>query len=149
MFGLCFTYAMGILIIIASYATEPIYACLYRRCKFREYAHLEWTTNATLHFQRMAYQGIDSGEWTGQMDDIPKTKPGEILPELPMRATATVPFNVTEKSSTSDHNAQPHEGLELDSLIDSDDAADIVSLPRDSAPGNMRTGTPQERLETV
>lgn len=145
MFGLCFTYAMGILIIAASYAAEPICACLYRRFKYREYAHLEWTTNATLHFQRMAYQGIDSGEWTGQMDDIPRTKPGEMLAELPMRATAAVPYDVSEKSNASDQSTHTHEEIELDSLIDSDDAADTVSLPHDPAPGSMRVGTPPER----
>lgn len=129
MFGLCFTYAMGSLIILASYATEPIFACLYRRFKFREYAHLEWTTNAALHFQRMAYQGISSGEWTGQMDDIPRTRPGEILAELPMRAPPTIPDDLSGKDSASDQNDETQQGIELDSLIDSDDAADIVSLP--------------------
>lgn len=141
MFGLCFTYAMGILIIVASYATEPICACLYRRHKFKEYAQLEWTTNAILHFQRMAYQGINSGEWTGEMDDIPRTKPGEILAELPMRTAATVLQGMSEKDSTSDQDDQTHEALELDSLIDSGEAAEMVSLPLHSADRESRVNT--------
>lgn len=134
MFGLCFTYAVGILLIVASYATEPICACLYRRFKFREYAHLEWTTNATLHFQRMAYQGIDSGEWTGEMDNIPTTKAGEMLAELPMRAAATVPHDSgSEKGSTTDQTGQSHEDIELDSLMGGDDGVVVVSSPHDPA----------------
>lgn len=144
MFGLCFTYSMGILIIIASYVTEPVYACLYRRYKFREYAHLEWTTNSALHFQRMAYEGIESGEWTGQMDDIPKTRPGEILAELPMRAPATNPDNVSGKYSTSDQADRNHEDLELDSLIDSDDAATMNSLTHAPAERDIRLDIPAE-----
>ncbi|KAG6357529.1 hypothetical protein INS49_013406 [Diaporthe citri] len=135
MFGLCFTYAMGILLIVASYAAEPICACLYRRFKFREYAHLEWTTNATLHFQRMAYQGIDSGEWTGEMDSIPMTKAGEMLAELPMRAAATVPHDVSEKGTT-DQTGRSREDIELDSLIGGDDGVVVVSSPNDSTGRN-------------
>lgn len=132
MFGLCFTYATGVLLIVASYVAEPICACLYRRFKFREYAHLEWTTNATLHFQRMAYQGINSGEWTGEMDNIPMTKAGEMLAELPMRAAATVPHDVSGKGSTADQTEQSHEDVELDSLIGGDDGV-VVSSPNDPA----------------
>lgn len=133
MFGLCFTYAMGILIVAASYATEPICACLYRRFKLREHAHLEWTTNAFLHFQRMAYQGINSGEWTGQTDDVPRTKPGEMLAELPMRAGTTVPHEVSGKHSTGDQTGETHEEIELDSLIGSNDGVVVVSSPNDPA----------------
>lgn len=133
MFGLCFTYAMGVLIVVASYAAQPICACLHRRSKFKEYAHLEWTTNATLHFQRMAYQGINSGEWTGQMDDIPKTKPGEILAELPMRAATNVQNDVSGKISTTDQTGETEEEVELDSLIGSDDGVVVVSSTNDPA----------------
>lgn len=144
MFGLCFTYAAGILIIFVSYATGPIFAYLYRRYKLGEYAHVEWTTNATFHFQRMVYQGIESGEWTGELDDIPRTKPGEILAELPMRTTATVSHDVLGKNSTSDQDDQTHEVLELDSLVDSDDAVEMVSLPFDSTDRNSRVNSTGE-----
>lgn len=142
MFGLCFTYALGVLVIVASYATEPICACIYRRCKFREFADIEWKTNAALHFQRMAYQGINSGTWTGQTDDIPRTKPGEILADLPRCATATVEDDVSEKMSQSDQTGQTGGDVELDSLIGGDDAADVVSLPHDSSDRYMRVDTP-------
>lgn len=144
MVGLIFTYAMGILIIVASYATEPILACLYRRYKFGEYAHIEWTTNAALHFQRMAYQGINSGEWTGEMDDIPRTKPGEILADLPTRTAATVSHDASGKNSTSDQVDQTHETIEIDSLIGSDDAAEMFSPSFHRAARNSSVNTPEE-----
>lgn len=140
MFGLCFTYATGVLIIVASYATDPICACLYRRFKFREYAHLEWTTNTALHFQRMAYQGINSGEWTGHVDDIPRTRPGEILAELPMRAPPTVPDDVSGKDSTDDQADSNQEDLELDSLLGSEDATELASLPHEPSERDIRLG---------
>lgn len=121
MFGLMFTYAVGVLIIVASYVSEPILACLYRRYKYGEYAYLEWVTNATLHFQRMAYEGINSGTWSGQSDAIPSTKPGEILAELPTRAQITVPDDASEKTSPSNQTGQTDEGIELDSLIETND----------------------------
>lgn len=129
MFGLCFTYTLGLLFVAASYAAEPICSCLSRRFKLKEYADLEWKTNATLHLQRMAYQGIASGEWTGQADDIPKTKPGEILAELPMRAPGPIADDVSVKASISDQADGNHEAVDLDSLIGSDDAAEMVFLP--------------------
>lgn len=144
MFGLCFTYAVGLLLVVASYVAEPICSCLYRRYKFREYANLEWTTNATLHLQRMAYQGIDSGEWTGQVDDIPKTKPGEILPDLPMRAPVPIADDVSVKNSISDQADGNHEALDLDSLIGSDDAAEMVFLPFHPVDGNSGANTAAE-----
>lgn len=137
MFGLCFTYTVGLLLILASYITDPICSCLYRRYKFREYAHLEWVTNATLHFQRMAYQGVDSGEWSGQMDDIPRTQPGEVLVELPRRATTDLDQKKPENSSTTDQSEQTHENLEVDSLIDSAGVSDMVSLPGDPSDQNV------------
>lgn len=129
---------------MASYVTEPILACLYRRCKYREYAYLEWVTNATLHFQRMAYEGINSGTWSGQSDAIPRTKPGEILAELPTRAPVTVDDDASEKISPSDQTGQTDEGLELDSLIETNDTADTVSLHSDAAERDGRVDTPAE-----
>lgn len=150
MFGLCFTYAVGLLLIVASYVTEPIFSCLYRRYKFREYAHLEWTTNAILHLQRMAHQGVDSGSWTRQMDNIPTTKHGEILAELPMRATATESHDVPGKSSTTDRTGQTQKELELDSLIDSDNSANYVLIPHDLSDRAEHIAIPQihDNLDT-
>lgn len=70
-------------------------AWLYRRDQARkltrgEYKYLEWTSNGTLQLQRLAYQGIDPGKWSGYTDDIPMTEAGALLggltqcyPEVP------------------------------------------------------------------
>lgn len=62
-------------------------ACLYRRDQARklkrgEYRYLEWTSNGTLQLQRLAYQGIKSGKWSGYTDEIPMTESGALLGDL-------------------------------------------------------------------
>lgn len=83
MFGLCFIYVLGFLVVVISYLLEPIQAWLYHRKNAKEYAYLEWTANETLQLQRMAYQGLESGNWSRYTDRIPLTNPGEILADLP------------------------------------------------------------------
>lgn len=93
LFGLCFTYVTGTLIIIVSYILEPIYACIYRRNKYGEYTYLEWTTTETLQLQRTSYQGIGSGTWLGQTEAIPRTATGEKLANLPLSYCASINRN--------------------------------------------------------
>lgn len=51
---------------------------------FKHYTFLEWSTNETLQLQRLAYQGLGSGSWSGYADAIPTTQPGEELGNLPL-----------------------------------------------------------------
>jgi hypothetical protein len=83
LFGLCFTYITGIIIVLVSYVLGPIFSCLYRRHNYKEYAYLEWAATETLQLQRAGYQGLGSGTWSGYTDSIPKTQPGEILGNIP------------------------------------------------------------------
>lgn len=62
-------------------------AYLYRRnrtgkSKRGEYRYLEWTSNGTLQLQRLAYQGIKSGKWSGYTDEVPITESGALLGDL-------------------------------------------------------------------
>lgn len=82
LFGLYFTYATGILIILASYVAEPLLALFYSGPKYKEYKYLEWAANSTLQLQRLAYQGLGSEKWSNYTDDIPKTRPGYFLADL-------------------------------------------------------------------
>lgn len=82
-FGLCFIYVIGALIIAISYLLEHIQAWLYRRRNLKEYAYLEWTANETLQLQRMAYQGVGSGHWSRYTNRIPMTEAGDMLADLP------------------------------------------------------------------
>lgn len=72
----------GVLIIVISYTLEPIFECLYRRRKYREYTFLEWSASETLQLQRIGFQGIGSGTWSGYTDNIPRTKQDEALTSL-------------------------------------------------------------------
>lgn len=88
LFGLYFTFITGGLLIIISYILEPVFTCLYDRRKYREYTYLEWYTSETLQLQRMAFEGMNSGTWSGYTDTIPRTKQGEILGSLVSSAGA-------------------------------------------------------------
>lgn len=81
-FGLCFIYVLGALIVAISYLQEPIQSWLYRRWSLKEYAYLEWTANQTLQLQRMAYQGLASGQWSHITDRIPLTERDNMLADL-------------------------------------------------------------------
>lgn len=80
LFGLYFTYLAGLIIIILSLSLEPILAALYRRRQHGGYAYLEWASTETLQLQRMAFQGVKSGTWSGYTSAVPTTVPsGEIM----------------------------------------------------------------------
>ncbi|KAJ8133021.1 hypothetical protein O1611_g602 [Lasiodiplodia mahajangana] len=79
LFGLLFTFILGFLIISTSYLLEPISKFLYNRWGYKEYAHLEWTTNATLQLQRLAHEELGFGTWSKGTDEVPATKNGELL----------------------------------------------------------------------
>lgn len=72
----------GIVIIIVSYAIEPLLALFYSRRKYKEYKYLEWAANSTLQLQRLAYQGLGSQKWSNYTDDVPKTRTGYFLADL-------------------------------------------------------------------
>lgn len=82
LFGLCFTYVTGIVVILASYIAEPLLSLLSSRCKYEEHKYLEWAANSTLQLQRLAYQGLGSGKWTNYTGEIPKTRPEYFLADL-------------------------------------------------------------------
>lgn len=93
-FGLCFIYVVGALIIATSLLLEHIQAWLYRRRNLKGYAYLEWTVNETLQLQRMAYQGLASGHWSRYTDRIPLAEPSDTLANL----AGSYPFDVKEEA---------------------------------------------------
>lgn len=72
------------LIIIVPYSLEPISGYFYRRRDYSGYKYLEWTMNQTLQLQRLAYQGLGSGAWSGYTDTIPTTRDAYFLADLPL-----------------------------------------------------------------
>ncbi|PFH59429.1 hypothetical protein XA68_12406 [Ophiocordyceps unilateralis] len=83
--GLLLTYVLGLFIMAASYAIEPLYELLWRLRRYKEYSFLEWSANETLQLHRAAHQGIGSGTWTGFVDAVPKTEANEVLADLTLR----------------------------------------------------------------
>ncbi|KAI0449692.1 hypothetical protein F5B21DRAFT_517984 [Xylaria acuta] len=79
LFGLLFTFLVGVLTILTSYLLEPISRALYNRWGYKKYAHLEWTTNATLQLQRLAHEELGFSTWSRGTDEVPATKEGELL----------------------------------------------------------------------
>ncbi|KAI1459935.1 hypothetical protein F4805DRAFT_455321 [Annulohypoxylon moriforme] len=84
-FGLCFTFVLGSLLTLASYLLEPISSLLYTEKGYNKYAHVEWTTNATLQLQRLTQEEIGMGTWSKCLYTIPVTKPGEPLGSLDLK----------------------------------------------------------------
>lgn len=74
-FGLCFVYIAGALVVIISYTIEPLYARL-RRGKSQS---LEWVTTDTLHLQALGFQGRGLGTWSRLAKSVPITGPDELL----------------------------------------------------------------------
>ncbi|KAK2613403.1 hypothetical protein N8I77_000321 [Diaporthe amygdali] len=117
LFGLYFTYATGIIVILVSYIVEPLLSFWYAHRKYEEYKYLEWAANSTLQLQRLAYQGLGSEKWSNYTDDIPKTRPGYFLADLArayppgedddeiQEAKPTIQTNNTASPSTSDASA--------------------------------------------
>ncbi|KAI0508646.1 hypothetical protein F5B22DRAFT_638534 [Xylaria bambusicola] len=78
-FGLCFTLLFGFLITLISFLLEPTSRYLCKKKGYKPYTHLEWTTNATLQLQRLAYDEVGSGTWSQCIQQIPHTKANELL----------------------------------------------------------------------
>ncbi|KAI1269757.1 hypothetical protein F5Y18DRAFT_422709 [Xylariaceae sp. FL1019] len=78
-FGLIFTYVVGLLLMLISYALEPVSTWIHKRKGPGQYKHLEWTTNATLQLQRLAHEGIGQGKWSRGARAIPTTAENEFL----------------------------------------------------------------------
>lgn len=135
LFGLYFTYGMGTLIIVASYVLEPIFDCLYRRRKYKEYTYLEWAATETLQLQRAGYQGIGSGTWSGYTKTIPRTKPREILGNLAL-AYPTPNCDKTSLAGTP----SPVEATEITTLrpaLSPVESVHRISTERSSVPVNI------------
>ncbi|KAK3987992.1 hypothetical protein QBC44DRAFT_371494 [Cladorrhinum sp. PSN332] len=83
MFGLCFTFATGFIIVIASYALEPLFGYLHRRNGSSQSSkYSEWNSNETLHLQCLGYHGQNQGKWRRFEHTVPITQENE--PLLPL-----------------------------------------------------------------
>ncbi|KAK7920029.1 hypothetical protein PG985_008051 [Apiospora marii] len=82
LFGLLFTFILGALIVLMSFALDPIMRCLHTRQKYRQYEYLEWRTNGALQLHRLAQDELGYGKWSGCTDTVPVTRPEDRLADL-------------------------------------------------------------------
>ncbi|KAJ8112333.1 hypothetical protein OPT61_g5273 [Boeremia exigua] len=88
--GVSIILIIGGIIQLLAFLLENILALLFKFRKFRNdegfnYAYAEWQAGSTLQLQRLAYEGIGAGTWTGATDMVPLTDPGDILAILDIR----------------------------------------------------------------
>lgn len=79
--GLYSIFITGFIITVASYLLEPVSSFLCKK-GYRQYAHLEWTTNTVLQLQRLAHEELGLGTWSGCADTVPTTKASEAMASL-------------------------------------------------------------------
>lgn len=123
-------------------------ACLYRRDQARTlqrggYKYLEWTSNGTLQLQRLAYQGIKSGRWSGYTDDIPMTESGALLGDL----TQSYPEGSQEQERGPDGLAgKTHAaaGLQMATVSEASEASEAAAGSSNSS-GCAPTLVPEAR----
>lgn len=90
-----------------------------------EYRALEWAATETLQLQRAGYQGMGSGTWSGHADAIPRTRPGEVLGNLPLA------YHHVARTALGDDGAnKPQDG---DDLRGREGSASTQTGPRDSS----------------
>ena len=82
LFGVCFLFAGGGLIVCLSFAVEPALALLHRRHGFRPYPYLEWVTHESLQLHRLAHEERGWGTWSGATRAVPTTLRHETLGSL-------------------------------------------------------------------
>ncbi|KUI59498.1 hypothetical protein VP1G_06720 [Cytospora mali] len=134
-FGIAFIFIVGGLVIIFSYALEPIMSCLQRRYgKFRRYNLLEWAANDVLQLQRLAYEEAGMGTWRGSEKSVPVTESGETLGPLDL----SNPKHPRLRSSTtglSEVTRDDNNGR-VKTLVTSDSTSDVV---KDKSPYTLTT----------
>ncbi|KAK7962064.1 uncharacterized protein PG986_002889 [Apiospora aurea] len=87
-FGLVFTYSMGALIVLISFAIAPILSLLQKRGWYNKYAYIEWEGHTAIQLHRVAQDQLGHGRWGHCDESIPITQQGDLL----------APFDVSDPS---------------------------------------------------
>jgi hypothetical protein len=77
--GLAIVLTFGLTVIILNMSIRNIVQCIQGHTVKGRFRNAEWQANDFLQLQRMAYQHNDMGTWTGQHDQVPRTRPGELF----------------------------------------------------------------------
>ncbi|KAI1737043.1 hypothetical protein F4680DRAFT_451404 [Xylaria scruposa] len=141
-FGLLFTYVVGVLIIIVSEAIEPLLRFAQRRYRFQTYEQLEWTTNEHLQLHRLAQEELGYGEWTECTDAIPITGANEVL--------GSIDITNLEHPVIIKHPGEPEKGSNPEDItplsVATDTSEEVTTTERSSA---SATGTDDENTVSI
>lgn len=74
-----------LLIILISYIIEPVFSCLQRHRAYRPFKLLKWQPGKNVQLQRIAYQGLGQGTWSGFTASVPLPAKDELLEPLSLR----------------------------------------------------------------
>ncbi|KAH8880208.1 hypothetical protein GQ53DRAFT_670404 [Thozetella sp. PMI_491] len=77
--GIACIFGGGVLVIVLSFASGPIFSWYLRRGGRDEYARLEWSTNDPFQLQRLAHEASGIGTWSGGAASVPVTQLGDCL----------------------------------------------------------------------
>jgi hypothetical protein len=113
LFGLCFTYVTGALVILISVIIEPILTFFFKRRGYQRFRELEWATNQQLQLHRLAHEPLGYGKWTRATKFVPMTDKDEYLGRLDVSTNhpvITTPSTKTEHESSHDTETTSNNG---------------------------------------
>ncbi|KAJ2977882.1 hypothetical protein NUW58_g7671 [Xylaria curta] len=150
-FGLLFTFIIGLLIAMISYLLEPISRMLYKKWGYQTFAYLEWNTNTTLQLQRLAHEQLGFGTWSKGADEIPITEAGNLLgcldisnPDHPVLSPPDK-YRIPLEENQSDHETL--EDVTSFALVSDGRASSVGSVYTDSSASNVAEQA--SRLPTI
>jgi hypothetical protein len=148
--------------------------CLHKRRKYKDYAFLEWTTNATLQLHRLTHEELQVGTWSGCTDNVPVTKTEDLLASLDIgdlehpvlalpthmavqeskkEASPTV-MELEYSASTADNSPRTTQSAniqasdaEVQNHIDGPDEVDSTTQPSTNVQASETRGGPNEEHE--
>jgi hypothetical protein len=123
LFGFLFTYITSAIIILVSFILVSLVGYLQKRPKYKEYAYLEWMTNATLQLHRLSQEELSLGTCSGCIDEIPVTEAGDILGSLDIR-TPKHPILALPAGTTAEAESKPEGSTHDHSTSESHTALD-------------------------
>lgn len=126
LFGLIFTYSMGALIVIISFIVSPILCFLQKRGRYNRYAYLEWEGHTSIQLHRVAQDQCGYGRWSHCDEEIPITRPGDMLaafdisnPKHPMLAASNK--DAAPEGTPSEEKSLPSDQTPQESSLEPSD----------------------------
>ncbi|KAI0544175.1 hypothetical protein F4679DRAFT_591693 [Xylaria curta] len=117
--GLYIIFILGAVIICVSFALEPLLECLYKRRKYKPYAHFEWISNNSLQLHRLAQEELGLTKWSRCTEEVPTTDRDAYLASLDITDPKHPVLHCVENPGMTNKPEQEvsHDGIELVSGI--------------------------------